>query len=277
MFGYISPFMPELKVKDKELYQAYYCGVCRALGKYGLTSKLTLSYDATFAAVLLAGATGAAPAFSRRGCAAHPVRGRIPTVDPDPITDYCAAVSVLLAKYKLLDDAADGRPIRKAGVPVIAGGIKRAERKYPEAARALSEGLKRLEAIEKKPDCDPDEAPMCFGETLGELFANCPGIADTARPLVAELGNKLGGYVYVIDAWDDRAEDEKKNSYNLFLRSKLENPRETCAATLDMYINAAVLAYDLIDVAVNKELLDNILYMGLGVTAAEVLNKEAKR
>lgn len=53
MFGYIRPFIPELKVKDKELYQAYYCGLCRALRKYGMTSRMTLTYDATFAAILL--------------------------------------------------------------------------------------------------------------------------------------------------------------------------------------------------------------------------------
>lgn len=277
MFGYITPCTPELKVRDKELYQAYYCGLCRALGKYGLNSKMTLNYDATFAAVLLSGVTGKAPAFTPKGCPAHPVRGKIPVVDGDTVIDYCAALCVLLAKYKILDDAADGRPARKAALPALSRGIKRASQKYPEAEKALREGIERLSAIEKKPECDPDEAPIDFGETLGAVFAACPGIDEEALPLVREMGKKLGVYVYIIDAWDDRAEDEKRKSYNIFLRSSFDDPHETCAAMLDMSINDAVLAYDLLDVKVNKPLLDNIMYMGLGVKAAEVLNKEEKK
>lgn len=277
MFGYITPFTPELKVKDKELYQAYYCGLCRALGKYGLNSKLTLNYDAAFAAILLAGVTGEEPVLAPRGCPAHPVRGRIPVADGDKAIDYSAALSVLLAKYKILDDAKDGRPLRKAALPAFSRGVKRAAEKYPEADRALREGIKRLEVIEHKPECDPDEAPMDFGRTLGELLSAYPGLDAQSLPLVREMGEKLGGFVYITDAWDDRKDDKKRGSYNIFLRSDFENPRETCAAMLDMSINAAVLAYDLLDIKVNKPVLDNIMYMGLGVKAAEVLNKEEKK
>ncbi len=118
---------------------------------------------------------------------------------------------------------------------------------------------------------------MDFGRHLGELLSAFPGLGEEDIPLVREVGERLGGFIYIIDAWDDRAEDEKRGSYNIFLRSHFDDPRETCAAMLDMSINAAVLAYDLMDIKVNKELLDNIMYMGLGVKAAEVLNKEDKK
>ena len=53
MFGYVKPNIPELKVKDNELYKATYCGLCRAMGKCtGCASRFTLSYDFAFAAVL---------------------------------------------------------------------------------------------------------------------------------------------------------------------------------------------------------------------------------
>ena len=57
----------------------------------------------------------------------------------------------------------------------------------------------------------------------------------------------------------------------------MADPRATCAAMLDMYINSAVLAYDLMDLRINKPLLDNIMYMGLSVRASEVLRGEGKR
>lgn len=277
MFGYVSPFIPELKVKDKELYQSYYCGLCRALGKYGLGSRFSLNYDATFAAVLLSAVTGTEPAFERRSCAAHPSRGKAPMTAMNGIMDFCAAVCVLLAKYKVLDDAHDGRPLRKAALPVFARGVKRAEKKYPGAASVLKEGLKKQEEIESLPDTDPDDAALNFGEVLGSLFSACPGVSPEAKPLLCELGKKLGGYIYIIDAWDDIDEDKKRGSYNVFLLSGFEDPRATCSAMLDMYINSAVLAYDLMDIRVNKPLLDNIMYMGLACRAAEVLRGEGKR
>lgn len=273
MFGYVVPFIPELKVRDRDLYRSYYCGLCRALGRYGVSSKLTLTYDAAFAALLLAGVTGLAPSFSRRACALHPLRGRVPTVDNDSALDFAAALSILLAKYKLLDDARDGRPLRKAALPPLRGAVRRAERKYPETARALSEALSRFGEIEASGSCDPDEAPMSFGEMLGSVLASCPAIPGEERPAVTELGRKLGCFIYVIDAWDDRREDAKRNSFNIFLRSSMEDPRETCSAMLDMYIHSAVLAYDLLDISANKSLLDNIMYLGLSAKAVEILKK----
>ena len=277
MFGYITPFVPELKMRDNELYRAYYCGLCRALGRYGLGSKLSLTYDGAFAAALLTAAAGAEPEFERRSCAMHPTRGRVPTVKEGPVIDYCAAVCVLLAKYKLLDDARDGRPLRRALEPAIAGGCRRAAKKYPEAERVLKEGLARLGGIESAPECDADAAPLAFGEVLGGLFAACPNLADAQKPLLYELGRKLGGYIYITDAWDDLEEDRRRGGYNIFLRGGAEDPRATCEAMLDMYINSAVLAYDLLDLDANKPLLDNIMYMGLAARASEVLRGEGKR
>ncbi len=277
MFGYITPFIPELKVKDKELYQSYYCGLCRALGKYGLGSKLSLTYDATFAAALLASVTGTEPVFEHRACAMHPSRGKMPVVSGDEIMDFCAAVCVLLAKYKVLDDAQDGKPLRKAALPVLATGIKRAEKKYPAVADVLEAGLKKLGAIENIEFHEPDEAPLLFGSVLGDLLCACPGLAEEVKPILSELGRKLGGFVYVIDAWDDREEDEKRGTYNMFKYLAFPDMKEACAAMLDMYINSAVLAYDLLDLKLNKLLLDNIMYVGLGARAAEVLNGESKR
>lgn len=52
MFGYILPDKPELKIKEYELYRAYYCGVCRAIKRrHGNIPRLTLTYDITFLAL----------------------------------------------------------------------------------------------------------------------------------------------------------------------------------------------------------------------------------
>ena len=59
MFGYIVPEKPEMKIKEYELFRAYYCGICRSMGRrFGQLKRLTLSYDTTFLAVLLSAVSG---------------------------------------------------------------------------------------------------------------------------------------------------------------------------------------------------------------------------
>ena len=63
MFGYVTIYEPELKVQDLKKYRAYYCGLCRLLGReYGLAARMALSYDMTFAALLLSACASGEPA-----------------------------------------------------------------------------------------------------------------------------------------------------------------------------------------------------------------------
>lgn len=306
MFGYIKPLIPELKVKDKELYQAYYCGLCRALGKYGLTSRTALTYDATFAALLLtaAGTDPVPPEFKLHGCPLHPSRGKTPCAQRTDVLDYCAGVCVLLAKYKLLDDARDGRPLRRCYLPLYTHGAKKAEAAYPAAAEALKRSMEKLNAVEAENSADTDAAPILFGSLLAELICAYPGLAEEQRRVTAELCRAIGGFIYAADAWDDRADDRKRGCYNIFNNME-ERPAEEAAAEaeesaegtspaeaeegaegaspaekrvkeaaeamLDMYINSAALAYDLLELRFCKPLLDNVIYLGLRNTADTVL------
>ena len=296
MFGYIKPLIPELKVKDKELYQAYYCGLCRALGKYGAASRTALTYDATFAALLLtaAGTDPVPPEFRLRGCPLHPSRGKTPFAMRTDVLDYCAGVCVLLAKYKLLDDARDGRPMRRCYLPLYAHGAKKAEKAYPAAAEALKRSMEKLNSVEAENSMDTDAAPVLFGDLLAELICAYPGLTDEQRRLISELCRAIGGFVYAADAWDDREDDRKRGCYNIFNNmedrqdeeeapsgetgEETEGPspaerrvKEAAAAMLDMYINSAALAYDLLELRFCKPLLDNVIYLGLRNTADTVL------
>ena len=54
MFGYVTVCEPELKIKDFRKYRSYYCGLCQTLKeKYGFSGQMTLTYDMTFAILLL--------------------------------------------------------------------------------------------------------------------------------------------------------------------------------------------------------------------------------
>ena len=73
MFGYIIPERPELKIREYELFRAYYCGICKSIGKrYGQVKRLTLTYDSAFLAVLLSAVADERIKFVMKRCAAHP-------------------------------------------------------------------------------------------------------------------------------------------------------------------------------------------------------------
>ena len=56
MFGYLTINKNDLKVKEYEEYQSYYCGLCKVLKeRYGHIGQMTLTYDMTFLVILLTG------------------------------------------------------------------------------------------------------------------------------------------------------------------------------------------------------------------------------
>ena len=75
MFGYVTVCEPELKVKDLKKYRAYYCGLCRTLKEdYGFMGQMTLTYDMTFAVILLSSLYERIPELEKHRCKIHPVK-----------------------------------------------------------------------------------------------------------------------------------------------------------------------------------------------------------
>lgn len=52
MFGYIIVNKQELKFREFDVYQSYYCGLCQSLKeRFGRRGQLTLSYDMTLSLI----------------------------------------------------------------------------------------------------------------------------------------------------------------------------------------------------------------------------------
>lgn len=299
MFGYITPNIPELRVRDKTRYEAWYCGLCRCLGKrYGLVSRACLSYDCAFLAMLIhslksceiygrdAGSEcaccheasyhsidGYAPLpCSPHACPFKPFSRKRAMIDGEsPALDFAAAVCVMLSMYKLSDDVEDGKPLHSVAKLPLYRAFFKAKRDYPTVASSLADNLAKLSAIEKKRITSPDTAADSFGGLLRDVLVASPAPHGNAQAL-SELGYHLGRYIYLLDAWDDRRSDEKHRLYNPFVLSNTDRAR--AEFLISFSINSAISAYNLLEVRYDRELIDNIVLQGCFAAADRIFNKE---
>ena len=110
MFGYVMINKGDLKVRELETYQSFYCGLCQKLKeRYGLSGQLTLSYDLTFVVILLTGLYEPKVKKGTTHCVIHPLKKQ--PIQVDVFSDYAADMSILLNYYKCMDDWADEQKI----------------------------------------------------------------------------------------------------------------------------------------------------------------------
>ena len=172
MFGYITVNKKQLSDEQIKTYQEYYCGLCRKLKQdYGKRGQLVLNYDMTFLIVLLSGLYE--PDDEKKEqfiCAAHPAQKHSSRISA--ITDYAAAMNILLAYYNLVDDWKDDKSFFKK---TIAGLLKKDYQKirklYPRQVKAADEYIKNLEKLEKNKETNIDIVAGLTGDMLGEIFA----------------------------------------------------------------------------------------------------------
>jgi hypothetical protein len=265
MFGYVNIYKDELKIKDYNLFRAYYCGLCRAVGKRCTAARLALSYDMTFLALLLSAMTDKPPELRAMMCAAHPFHKRA-VITEDAAVEYAADMSVLLDFLKLKDDADDDKSVPAfVGMGFLGRSAKRLAKKYHRENGEIMTQLERLSRLER--ECCPsiDETADCFAKILETLFTPDFITDEAARRSLAWLGYNIGRWIYIIDAFADYEKDLKKNSYNPFIYSQKEYDeiREELRITLTYTLASAASAYELLDIKKNDEILRNIIYIGL--------------
>lgn len=277
MFGYVNILKDELKVKDYMLFRSYYCGLCHSLGKScSQSSRLGLSYDMTFLAVLLSSLSHKVPELKERPCIAHPLTKRKYIVN-DPAVDYAANASCLLYYSKMKDDLHDDHSIKALiGLLVYKSSYKKAAKKYPALANSIKEHLKQLSMLEKEKVTDIDLTADCFAKITSELFSP-DYIGENKRP-AAWLGYNIGRWIYVIDAFCDLEADMKKKRYNPLMPQDNEDFEkykkqlsQRLNDSLTFTLDNAVSGFNLLKIYKNEEILKNILYTSLKTKQDHIL------
>lgn len=261
MFGYVTIYEPELKVKDLKKYKAYYCGLCRMLKeKYGFMGQMTLTYDMTFAVILLSSLYENASEAERHRCKVHPIKKQM--MLRNEITDYAAAMNVLLAYYHMEDDWQDDRKVTSLMTKsMIHGKVRRIIEEYPRQSRAIRSALEELSSCEKEECTDIDRTAGCFGRLMEELFVYREDIWERN---LRKMGFFLGKFIYIMDAYEDLPEDLKKGRYNplrdMYGKDDYEGRMNQI---LCMMIAESTAEFERLPCLLDVDILRNILYDGV--------------
>ncbi|MBQ7572697.1 MAG: hypothetical protein IJT23_00380 [Clostridia bacterium] len=277
MFGYVTICKDCIDDTDYKAFMTYYCGLCKAMGKEGTqASRLGLSYDITFLAIVLGALIPDEPKLYNSRCIAHPIKKHM-EIHNDRAINYAANMGIMLSYLKFLDDWKDDRSIKAlflmlVYLPVIRRIKKRYRQKYDE----IYGELKRLGVLEKQ-GANVDEAADCFSKILETLFK--PDFIEdkTTLRILGWFGYNIGRWIYVIDAYNDMEKDFKSKSYNPFLIGKKDVQTaknevfENTKTALTMNLAELSTTYELLKVYRNDGLIRHIIYTGLRQKQAQIL------
>ncbi|MDR2087900.1 MAG: DUF5685 family protein [Clostridiales Family XIII bacterium] len=304
MLGYITPEKGELKLREFEVYGAYYCGICRAVGaRRGPLPRLLLSYDFAFLALLLSAVFDAPDALTPFRCPVHPMRKRA-VAKPSPVMEYAADMMLLSAYYKLRDDRLDERGLRglrgSAGELFLRGAVRGIRESHPDKSRELDACMRELDRIERESCASFDRAAEPFARFMGEMLDYDgpakpdlpPKRAGNARHALRRMGHSLGKWIYLIDAYDDAEADLRRGVYNPLTLCHgfglAENAGESAARFREriaervrfaatLYLSELAELAALLPIEKNKGILENIIYMGLLRRTEEIVGGNGQK
>ena len=261
MFGYVIINKGDMKFKEFDIYHSYYCGLCQMLKKqYGFTGQLTLTYDMTFAVMLLSSLYEPEVSEDVVNCVAHPLEKH--QTRQTIYTEYGADMNVLLTYYKCMDDWEDEKKFAALGYgKILQRKNNRLSYRYPEKAEKIRKLLEELSQMEKAGETDIDKMSGCFGRIMEEIFA---WKTDVWEGSLRRMGFYLGKFIYILDAYDDVEKDVKNGNYNPFAEKYImKGFDEQVRQLLIMMMAQTCREFEKLPIIKYTDILRNILYSGV--------------
>lgn len=278
MFGFVRIHKDEMKIKDYEAYKAVYCSLCKQLVRdYSFLSGFLLNYDCTFFALFSMSIEPQCVGFKKGRCRYNPIKPCNYCSGGENTLSKAAALLILMSYYKLLDNINDGGFLKRLGLtlikPIFSLWKRKAAKKYPQYNTFCEEMYQSQLSCEQNRDTSVDEAAEPTAILLKKVFA-VEAYSEHIRPAFEEFGYHLGKWVYLMDAACDIDDDIKQGSfnpiYNKLKKSKTESV-EFCDGLLSQSLFLLTSAYNLIEKKRFKDILDNIILLGLTKKQKEVL------
>ena len=277
MFGYINVNKKELSEENQKIYQAYYCGLCQRLrANCGKRGQILLSFDMTFLELLLTGLYEPEENEKMFTCMIHPTKKQYAI--ENEVSDYCAAINIMLAYHNLMDDWKDEKKHSKVHLAnMISKNYLEFANQYPRQAKAIENYMQQMEEFEKRNETNIDLVAGLTGEMLGEVFA---WKEDEWYHELKTLGCYMGRFIYMMDAYEDIDKDEKKDAYNPLRALRKENARDFETLTrlmMTSMMSECAKSFERLPIILHADILRNIIYSGVWTQYEYIQLKKKKR
>lgn len=286
MFGYVTPYKSELKIREYNLFRAYYCGLCKTMGsEYNQLVRMGLNYDLSFLSLVLSSLEEDKDKVNIEKCIAHPITRRM-VVEENRSLKYTSSISIMLIYFKLLDDWKDDKSIKSLFLNIpFSRAIKKAKNDYSIKFKVIKEKLDELNDLENSNCKEVDQVADKFAKLMEEIAVPEYLEDEEAIRILKFLGYNLGRWIYILDAFDDIEEDIEKNEYNVLLlqynykKSEdievfIENVKSNIEPSLTFTLENISKSFELLDIMYNRGIIENIIYLGMRDRMERIFDKK---
>ena len=285
MFGYVTINRGELKVRELETYESYYCGLCRVLkDRYGLAGCTMLNYDMTFLGMLLSSLYEEKEEPAKRVCRPGFKRPLLKKKSKKQFSQtavvteslgYAADMNYMLAYHNHMDNWLDEHSFASLNmVHLMQKNYRKLAKKYPRQHKAIASYIQKLHICEAANEKNIEAAANLTGEAMVEIYA---AKDDYWQDTLRQMGYYMGKFIYLMDAYDDVDKDSKNGSYNPFKELyKQEGFEEKVRQYLALIMSCCCRAFEVLPIIDNAEIMRNILYAGVWAKYTRVTQERKK-
>lgn len=270
MDGRMRPYLPELTIRDYNIYQWYLRGVQYQLNTtYGFYSCSLLQHNGVLFALLSDSLAG-----REATCKKVRLPGTLcwkPMMCQTQGIRLAAQVEVLLGWHKLQDRRCDElsfqqRVKRTIDRILLRRAYEKAVQENPALERLFEQEQEQAIVQRNLNAKNYTEVAEPMSNIYGALYSTLATDETSQRKSMRYIGSCIGRVFYLLDKAGRVAGDKRVGRYNVYLVNGVEDPgaalenarRQSLAVANDL-----VRAYGMLDVKLNKSLIDNIMILGL--------------
>ena len=269
MTGRLHPYLPELSIRDYNIYLRYMRGVkYQVYLDYGIMPYGALAHKGGVMALL-------ADSLAGRQATCQDIRmpgslSKVPLMCQTRGIRLAAQIEVLMNWHRLQDRRNEELPFRQqmermSQKVTLQSAYHKAAQEEPALERIFCQQQAQAAAQQKLRGQNYAVASEPMSNVYGALFSILAPDDPVQRKNMRYIGSCIGKAFYLLDKADRHERDQKEDRYNVFLANGLsreaakENARRQAIAS----INDLSRVYTLMDVKLNRSLLDNIMILGL--------------
>ena len=269
MTGRLHPYLPELSIRDYNIYLRYMRGVkYQVYLDYGIMPYGALAHKGGVMALL-------ADSLAGRQATCQDIRmpgslSKVPLMCQTRGIRLAAQIEVLMNWHRLQDRRNEELPFRQqmermSQKVTLQSAYHKAAQEEPALERIFCQQQAQAAAQQQLRGQNYAVASEPMSNVYGALFSLLAPDDPVQRKNMRYIGSCIGKAFYLLDKADRHERDQKEDRYNVFLANGLsreaaqENARRQAIAS----INDLSRVYTLMDVKLNRTLLDNIMILGL--------------